>query len=262
MAVDYQTITSTTEPSEVFKPYLQYGLTEAQRLYQAGGTPVAGPSDITTQAMEAAQTRAMQGSPLLGAAQAQQLGTVQGDYLSGNPFFQGAFQPAAQAATSAFNQAIGNIGSQASRAGRYGSGAMGNLQTQAAGQLAQNLTNTAGQLAYQNYAQERARQEAAATGAPQMAAADYGDISKLLSVGQLGEQYQQAAYNQPQQALSTFLSGIQGMPMGQASSQTSPYYTNTAANNLGILSGIAGIGSMVNSTTNGGFGNWLSNLWG
>jgi hypothetical protein len=240
MAVDYQTVTTTSEPSAVFKPYLQYGLSEAQRLYQAGGTPVVGPSATTQQAMQAAQTRAMQGSPLLGAAQTQQLGTVQGDYLSGNPFFQGAFQPAAQQATSAFNQAIGNIGSQASRAGRYGSGAMGDLQSQAAGQLAQSLTNTAGQLAYQNYAQERARQEAAATGAPQMAAADYGDISKLLGVGQLGEQYQQAAYAQPQQALSSFLTGIRGLPMGQTGATTTPQYYDPTANTISNISGAAG----------------------
>ena len=243
MAVDYQTVTTTTEPSAVLKPYLQYGLSEAQRLYQAGGTPVVGPSDVTQQAMQAMQNRALQGSPLLGAAQAQQMGTVQGDYLSGNPFFQGAFQPAAQAATSAFNQAIGNIGSQASRAGRYGSGAMGDLQTQAAGQLAQNLTNTAGQLAYQNYATERGRQEAAATGAPQLGAADYGDIQKLLGVGQLGEQYQQAAYAQPQQALTSFLTGIQGLPMGESGSTTSPYnYTpvNNTANTLGDITSALG----------------------
>jgi len=245
MAVDYQTVTTTSEPSAVFKPYLQYGLSEAQRLYQAGGTPVVGPSTTTQQAMQAAQTRAMQGSPLLGAAQTQQLGTVQGDYLSGNPFFQGAFQPAAQQATSAFNQAIGNIGSQASRAGRYGSGAMGDLQSQAAGQLAQSLTNTAGQLAYQNYAQERARQEAAATGAPQMAAADYGDISKLLGVGQLGEQYQQAAYAQPQQALSTFLSGIQGLPMGTSGTSTTPQYYNPTANTISNIAGAAGAAKAV-----------------
>lgn len=240
MAVDYQTVTTTSEPSAVFKPYLQYGLSEAQRLYQAGGTPVVGPSATTQQAMQAAQTRAMQGSPLLGAAQTQQLGTVQGDYLSGNPFFQGAFQPAAQQATSAFNQAIGNIGSQASRAGRYGSGAMGDLQNQAAGQLAQSLTNTAGQLAYQNYAQERARQEAAATGAPQMAAADYGDISKLLGVGQLGEQYQQAAYAQPQQALSNFLTGIRGLPMGTSGTSTTPQYYDPTANTISNIAGAAG----------------------
>jgi len=259
MAVDYQTVTSTTEPSAVLKPYLQYGLSEAQRLYQAGGTPVVGPSATTQQAMQAAQTRAMQGSPLLGAAQTQQLGTVQGDYLSGNPFFQGAFQPAAQQATSAFNQAIGNIGSQASRAGRYGSGAMGDLQSQAAGQLAQSLTNTAGQLAYQNYAQERARQEAAATGAPQMAAADYGDISKLLGVGQLGEQYQQAAYAQPQQALSNFLTGIRGLPMGTSGTTTKPIYTDSTQNTLGNLATVAGIADTIGSAWGGS--NWLRGLF-
>ena len=259
MAVDYQTVTTTSEPSAVFKPYLQYGLSEAQRLYQAGGTPVVGPSATTQQAMQAAQTRAMQGSPLLGAAQTQQLGTVQGDYLSGNPFFQGAFQPAAQQATSAFNQAIGNIGSQASRAGRYGSGAMGDLQSQAAGQLAQSLTNTAGQLAYQNYAQERARQEAAATGAPQMAAADYGDISKLLGVGQLGEQYQQAAYAQPQQALSNFLTGIRGLPMGTSGTTTKPIYTDSTQNTLGNLATVAGIADTIGSAWGGS--NWLRGLF-
>ena len=259
MAVDYQTVTSTTEPSAVLKPYLQYGLAEAQRLYQAGGTPVVGPSATTQQAMEAMQNRALQGSPLLGAAQAQQMGTVQGDYLSGNPFFQGAFQPAAQQATSAFNQAIGNIGSQASRAGRYGSGAMGDLQTQAAGQLAQSLTNTAGQLAYQNYAQERARQEAAASGAPQLGAADYGDIQKLLGVGQLGEQYQQAAYAQPQQALSSFLSGIYGSPMGQTGTTTKPVYSDSTQNTLGNLATIAGIADTLGSAWGGS--NWLGKLF-
>lgn len=259
MAVDYQTVTSTTEPSAVLKPYLQYGLAEAQRLYQAGGTPVVGPSATTQQAMEAMQNRALQGSPLLGAAQAQQMGTIQGDYLSGNPFFQGAFQPAAQQATSAFNQAIGNIGSQASRAGRYGSGAMGDLQTQAAGQLAQSLTNTAGQLAYQNYAQERARQEAAATGAPQLGAADYGDIQKLLGVGQLGEQYQQAAYAQPQQALTSFLSGIYGSPMGQTGTTTKPVYSDSTQNTLGNLATIAGIADTLGSAWGGS--NWLGKLF-
>ena len=259
MAVDYQTVTSTTEPSAVLKPYLQYGLAEAQRLYQAGGTPVVGPSATTQQAMEAMQNRALQGSPLLGAAQAQQMGTVQGNYLSGNPFFQGAFQPAAQQATSAFNQAIGNIGSQASRAGRYGSGAMGDLQTQAAGQLAQSLTNTAGQLAYQNYAQERARQEAAASGAPQLGAADYGDIQKLLGVGQLGEQYQQAAYAQPQQALSSFLSGIYGSPMGQTGTTTKPVYSDSTQNTLGNLATIAGIADTLGSAWGGS--NWLGKLF-
>ena len=122
------------------------------------------------------------------------------------------------------------------------------------------MSNTAGQLAYQNYAQERARQEAASGNAPMLAQADYGDISKLLGVGQLGEQYQQQAYNQPQQNLTNFLGNIQGLPFGQ--STTTPYYTNPTANALGTLSGIAGIGSLANQASNGAFGNWLGGLWG
>jgi hypothetical protein len=186
------------------------------------------------------QTRALQGSPLLGAGQAQQLGTIQGSYLGGNPFFQGAFQPAAQAATSAFNQAIGNITSQASKAGRYGSGAMTNLQNQAAGTLSQSLANTAGQLAYQNYAAERARQEAAAGNAPTLAQADYGDISKLLGVGQLGEQYQQAAYAQPQQALTNFLGAVNQLPMGTSQTKTTPEYYNPTSQTISDISGFLG----------------------
>ncbi len=85
--------------------------------------------------------------------------------------------------------ATGDIGSKASLAGRYGSGAMGNLENRAAGQFAQSLTNTAGQLAYQNYEQERQRQQQATQLAPQMAMTDYQDIQQLLNAGQLREGY-------------------------------------------------------------------------
>lgn len=269
MATEYQTITSVSEPSAVVQPYLSYGLSEAQRLYQAGGTPAISPSTATSQALQAMQNRALAGSPLLGASQQQQLGTIGGNYLSGNPFFQGAFQPAAQAATSAFNQAIGNIESQASRAGRYGSGAANALQNTAAGTLAQNLANTAGQLAYQNYAQERGLQQQSALQAPAMAAADYADIQALLGAGQAGEAYTREAYAQPQQNLANYLASIGQMPMGTSQSQTSPYYTNPTANALGTAA--LGIGALsgLNTLTGGGVGNalssgwdWFSGLWG
>jgi hypothetical protein len=181
---------------------------------------------------------------LTGAAQSQLYGTIQGDYLGGNPFFQGAFQPAAQAATSAFNKAIGDVTSAASRAGRYGSGAMTNLQNQAANTLAQNLTGTAGQLAYQNYAAERARQQAATMAAPELAAADYADINKMLAAGQFGEGYQQQALQAakekfafeqaaPQAQLQTYLSNIGLIPKGQTTTSQTPFYTNPLATNLG-----------------------------
>lgn len=274
------TTTSTIDPT--IQPYLSYGLSEAQRLYQAGGPQYypgqtyVSPSQTTQTGLQALEQRAMQGSPLVGQAQQQLQNTIGGNYLSGNPFFQGAFAPAAQAATAQFNQAIGDIGSAASKAGRYGSGAMGSLQDRASGQFAQQLTNTAGQLAYQNYADERARQQAATMAAPGMAQADYQDIQNLLAAGQAREGYtgqqlqaDMARYNYgqqlPQQNLATFLSSVYGNPMGNLRSQTTSGTadTSTMQNLLGAaavagglyknLGGSAGISDLYNTGKN-----WLT----
>ena len=273
------TTTSAIDPT--IQPYLSYGLSEAQRIYQSGGPQYypgqtyVSPSQTTQTGLQALETRALQGSPLVGQAQQQLQGTIGGNYLSGNPFFQGAFTPAAQAATAQFNQAIGDISSAASKAGRYGSGAMGSLQDRASGQFAQQLTNTAGQLAYQNYADERARQQAATMAAPAMAQADYQDIQNLLAAGQAREGYtgQQlqsdiARFNYgqqlPQQNLSAFLSSVYGNPMANMRSQTTSGTadTSTLQNVLGTaatlgglyknLGGSTGISSLWNSR-----GNWL-----
>lgn len=252
MATETATSTSTTQIDPTIQPYLKYGLDEAQSLYQGGGPQYytgqtyVGPSDATNTGIQALQARAAAGSPLLGAAQNQLYGTIQGDYLGGNPFFQGAFQPAAQAATNAFNTAIGGVTSNASKAGRYGSGSMSALEGQAASTLANSLTGTAGQLAYQNYAAERGRQQQAAFGAPEMAAADYNDINKMLAAGQLGEGYQQKALesdmarwnfeqNKPQQQLTNYLNQVYGFPAGKTTTTETPYYTNPTATNLGNL---------------------------
>ena len=240
--------TSLTQLDPTMRPYVGYGLEEAKRLYQ-GFTPqyfpgqtYVSPSEATQAAILAQRNRAIQGSALNPAAQQQQLATIQGQYLGGNPFFQGAFQPAAQAAAQQFNRSIQDITSQASRAGRYGSGAMGQLQGTAATTLANALTGTAGQLAYQNYAAERAAQERAAMGAPALAAMDYGDIAQLAAAGQAQEAYQaqalQDAINrfnfmqgQPQQQLSNYLSAAYGAPGGQVT-QT-PVYSSPLTSGLG-----------------------------
>ncbi|HSG62782.1 MAG TPA: hypothetical protein VLA24_15255, partial [Pseudomonadales bacterium] len=140
-----QTTTTTTAIDPNIQPYLTYGLAEAQKQYQTGGPKFypgqgyVGPSTATQTALQALQARAMAGNPLLAQAQGNVSGMLAGDYLGGNPFFQGAFQPAATAAQTAFQKSIGDISSAASKAGRYGSGAMGNLQSQAAGTFAQKL---------------------------------------------------------------------------------------------------------------------------
>jgi len=271
MATQMQTSTTTTAVDPAIEPYLTYGLTEAKKQYQGGGPKFypgqgfVGPSTATSTALQALQARAMAGNPLLAQAQGNVSGMLSGDYLGGNPFFQGAFQPAAAAAQTAFNKSIGDISSAASKAGRYGSGAMGDLQSQAAGTFAQKLSDTAGKLSYENYAQERQNQMRALGMAPGLAEADYGDINKLLGAGQLGEGYQTAALNAdmarynfeqnaPQKNLTNYLNMVYGFPAGRTTSTNTPYYTNPTATALGT--GLLGLN--VFNAANQAFGGGLS----
>jgi hypothetical protein len=263
------TTTSTVDPT--IAPYLTYGLGQAQQLYQGGGPQYytgetfVAPSQTTQAGLQALETRALAGNPLTGAAQQQLQGTIGGAYLGGNPFFQGAFAPAAQAAQTQFQQTLGDIGSKASLAGRYGSGAMGNLQNRATGQYAQALTNTAGQLAYQNYEAERQRQQQATGLAPQMAATDYQDIQQLLNAGQLREGYQgqqlgadvqrfNFLQNQPQQNLQNYMSLVYGNPLGRVGTSTASGAADTST--LQKLLGTAATGAAVYK--NLGSPSWLN----
>lgn len=265
------TTTSTVAPE--IAPYLTYGLQQAAGMYQQGGPQYytgetfVAPSQTTQAGLQAMETRALAGNPLTGLAQQQLQGTLGGAYLGGNPFFQGAFAPAAQAAQTQFNQTMGDIGSKASLAGRYGSGAMGNLQDRASGQYAQALTNTAGQLAYQNYEQERARQQAAIGAAPQLAAADYQDINQLLAAGQLREGYtgQQLGadiqrfnflQNQPQQNLQNYMSLVYGNPLGRVGSTTASGAADTST--LQKVLGTAAMGSAVYKNLGSPNMSWLN----
>jgi hypothetical protein len=251
------------------QPFLSYGLTEAQKLYQAGGPQYysgqtyVSPSETTQTGIQALEARASQGNPLLSSAQGQLQNTISGGFLQGNPFFQGAFQPAAQAAQSRFEQTLGDVGSAASRAGRYGGGAMQTLQDRASGQFAKSLADTAGSLAYQNYEAERGRQQAATMAAPEMAQADYQDIQNMLKAGQMREGYtgqQQQAdiarfnyeQTQPQQNLTNFLSSVYGNPLGRQNSMTSFQEPSNFQNLLGTAALLGGIESNTG---------WLSGGW-
>ena len=263
--------TTTTSIDPTIQPYLQYGLTEAQKMYQAGGPQYYGgqtyvsPSETTQTGLQALEERAKLGNPLLQSAQGQLQNTISGGFLQGNPFFQGAFQPAAQAAQTQFEQTLGNVGSAASKAGRYGGGAANTLQERASGQFAKSLSDTAGQLAYQNYAQERAMQQAATMAAPQMASADYQDIQNLLAAGQAREGYTGAAQkaemdkfnflqNQPQQNLQNYLSLVYGNPMGRVGSSSTSGYNDTS--NLQNILGLAAVAGGIEKNTG-----WLSGGW-
>jgi len=220
------------------KPFVEYGLQEAKGLYQTtspeyySGQTYISPSAQTQTALQAAQNRALAGNPLLPAAQQQQQDVISGQYLNANPYFNQALAGAGQAATQTYYDALNAATSGASRAGRYGSNVMQEQQNRAANTFANTLANKYGELSYQNYGAERARQEAAAAQAPTLAAADYADIQQLANVGKLGEQYQQTALqadidrfnfeqNKPYQKLSAYLGAAYGAPTGTVSTTQS-----------------------------------------
>lgn len=229
---------SSTGIDPILKPYVSYGLEEAKNLYQGAnpqyyaGQTYVDPSKNTTAALTAAGNRAMAGNPLLPAAQQQQQDVISGQYLNSNPYFNQALAGASQGATQTYMDAIKTAQGGASMAGRYGSGVSADLQNRAANTLSNTLANKYGDLAYQNYNAERARQEAASIGAPALANADYTDINQLLKTGQAQEDYANTAlqadinrfnYNEnlPTAKLNQYAQYLSGTPQGSTTTSTS-----------------------------------------
>ena len=229
--------TQSQQLDPTVKPYVEYGLQEAKGLYQTQtptyypGQTYVSPSTQTQQALNLATQRALSGSPLTSGAIAQQTGTVGGAYLGANPYLAAALRPGQEAATQAYQQAIGSTRSQASQAGRYGSGAQTQLESLSQQNLANALANQAGQAAYQNYATERGLQQQAALAAPQLAQSQYADIQQLANVGKTAEGYSQAELqsaidrynfeqNKPYQKLAAYLGAAYGAPVGTVSQST------------------------------------------
>lgn len=258
-----RTQTTINQIDPKIAPYVEFGLGQAKTMYADPmkyypqyfpEATYVSPSQQTEAARLALANRATQGSALKPAATMQQLGTISGQYLGGNPFFSGAFSGAAQEAAREYNRNVNQALSSASQAGRYGSGAMNTALGSANTALANALANTAGQLGYQNYAQERALQQQSALAYPQLAAADYTDINQLLQAGQLKESYDQARlqdainrwnYGQsiPQQNLEQFMSYVYGAPRGSV--QSTPVFRNVGGSVLGGAATGAALGSAI-----------------
>jgi len=143
------------------------------RTYYPGET-VAAFDPVQSRAIAGMQSRAMAGSPLAAAAQAQQQATIAGDYLNaGNPY-DGAVAQSVRA------NVLPAVDARFGAAGRFGSPAH-------AGAVAGAVTNAMAPLAYQSYASERAAQQAAAQNAPAMAQSDYNDLQQLYAAGALSQ---------------------------------------------------------------------------
>ena len=229
-----QTSTTTTSIDPTIKPYVTYGLEEGKRLYESGtpsffpGQTYVSPSQATQSALQMAKERAISGSPLVRAAQQEQLATIQGRGV--NPFLEGALAGVNRQAGNVFTEAVQGLQSKASSMGRYGSAAQAEQEGQQQDIFARNLLEAGNRMAFESSEAERARQVAAAQAAPAMAATDYADIQKLLTTGQAREQYSSAELqdainrfnfeqNLPQAKLSQFANLFSSVPQGQTTVQ-------------------------------------------
>ena len=269
MATKYATQTSTTIPYQ--SDYLDKLYSRADQLYGRGGInpytgqTVAGMSPERDQALRMTADRAMAGTPFLDTMNQQLEATMRGDYLSpeSNPFLRSVYEQAARGVGETFRDYTQpQTDAQAVMAGRYGSGMLNDQRSRNEQNFGRTLNELATGIYAPAYEAERSRQLDAMRYAPAAAELNYLDPQMLAMVGQDREAQQQRElaaaeklyYDrqmQPFDNLSRYQSYISG-GAGGTSTQTSPYYTNNLARNIGLgLGGLGLLGSISNMGRSG-----------
>ena len=263
-----KTVTQQTSsaPWQGQQPYLTDIFSEAQRLYREPGpdyfpgSTVVPFSPQTEQALNMSEQMALQESPIQQAGAQEYLNTLQGDYLGGSPFFQGAFESQVRPMVQQFTQeALPGLQSSFTSAGMRGGSAEQAAAGRAMDSFTRALSDTGGELAYRNYANERNRQAQFAQGAPAYALSRFQDAQQLANVGgareglaqaQLADEINRFNFNQnvQQDQLANYLGLVQG-GYGSEGTSTQPYFRNVGASILGggltgaMLGNTLGIGA-------------------
>lgn len=266
-----QTVTQNADPWSGSQGYLRQGMHDLQQIYQSGaptgpnpngagtvappsyfpGQTVQPMSPWTSEALNAQAARGRNGSPLTDAARDQLTATMRGDYLAaGNPHLQGAID----AATAPVKASVDSL---FSGAGRYG----GNSHVDG---LSSAIGDISSRMAYQNYGDERNRQQQGMMFAPQLAQQDYFDINQLGAAGQGATNYYQSLinadidrYNYGQDSdwlrAKDYLATIMGAGgLGSTTRGQQGQTPNIFSSALGTGMGLAGLGSMLGLFGGGG----------
>jgi hypothetical protein len=183
-----------TDPWAPAMPSVERGLSAASDVFTQRqnqqffpGQTYANFAPETEQALTGMTNRAQAGSPLVRGAQGMVGDTLNGNYLSaGNPYFS-------QMSDRITSEVLPSITSQWAKAGR----GTGNDQVVEA--ASRGLGDSIGQLAYQNYGQERSNQMQAANMAPTLANQDYADLERLAGVGQMRQDQTQRGIDEQRQ---------------------------------------------------------------
>ena len=231
MADAYNTLPAFVQPYA--EGYLQRAQQVSDSPYQAyTGQRVAGFTPWMDQAYQAQAQRAMQGAPVMGAANAELQKTIQGGYLGNNPYLQAQIDQAQGDLARNFNQVQAPRWAVAGqRSGSFGNAGLAMVEQQARNDLSQQMGRIGTDMRGADYANERARQMQAMGMAPGFAQQDYQDINQLQQAGQayqtqnqrmLDNAYQQflESRNYPQQQLDVMGNALQRSYGQQAVQQT------------------------------------------
>jgi len=226
--------TTTNEIDPKIWPYVENVVQEGQKLYEEGAPEYYGgqtyldPNSQQQSAINMMTANAGVNDTMLQNSTNLNNQMIQGDFLQNNPNFDAVMNTAGRKATEQFNNATQGTMGQASMAGRYGSNSHARLQAGNAGKLAQSLSDTAGQYAYQNYANERGNQINAMNNAGQIANNQNIGANNLMKAGNLQAGFDQTALNADiarhdygenadQLHLQNYANIVNGVPMGSKS---------------------------------------------
>jgi len=226
---------TTNELDPAVRPYVTDALSEQQALYREGAPEYyqnqtyLDPNANQQNAMNQMGANANINSGMLQNSTNLNNSMINGDFLQNNPNFNRVMQTAGDAATKQYNNAMGNTNSMASQSGRYGSDAHQRLASDNSSNLANSLANTAGQYAYQNYANERGNQINAMNNAQTIAGNQNVGAQNLAQAGQYQAGFDQTALdanisrhdyseNADQMNLANYTNAVWGAPGGSTSS--------------------------------------------
>lgn len=275
------TTVQKTEPWDEAKPYYERLYRQAEDAYgKVDKTPYLGKLVADKAGMTgAAEASAQQMIPGFrqNAQMAQDLAqkTSQGDFLnaSTNPYLQSAIDIAQGSTTRSFNQdVLPQLRSAAISGGAYGGSRDAVALGMASDSLQRNLSDTAAQMAYQNYATERGYQNKSGDMLTQANALAKQPAAIQAALGQAEEQRQQAIIDSEiKRKNANALASMQGL--GQYSSIIGAGGFNSSTGTItpsggggssaltGALSGAAG-GAMAGSAILPGWGTAIGGLIG
>lgn len=234
------------------------------KAYAIGNTPqsyfpgqtYADPTQQQNQAISA-QTNLAQNDPTMQATTSGINPYLNGSMMSsGNPQFQNMVSQVGQSIAP-------SIDSHFNMNGRGGSGA--NQQAYASA-----LSNSASQMAYQNYNDQSTNQLKAFLEAPGVSSGNFNDIQQLGAAGTQQQAYNQLPITQAmnqyfynQQAPYMQASQMQSLLTGGAGggATSSPYFTNPVGNALSTGIGALGLYNSANQASGGGLNSGISNLY-